>query len=79
MEYTAVLVVAEEGGYTAQCLELPAAISEGITKAETLENIREAIELVLELSQDQTRAFGEITKVDVVSVWNPRHFQFYES
>ncbi|WP_462272183.1 type II toxin-antitoxin system HicB family antitoxin [Methanohalophilus sp.] len=67
MEYTAVLVVAEEGGYTAQCLEMPAAISEGITKAETLENIREAIELALEVLQDQSGAFGEITKVDVVS------------
>ncbi|SDG33020.1 hypothetical protein SAMN04488589_2727 [Methanolobus vulcani] len=46
MEYTIVLETAEEGGYTARCLELPAAISEGNTKEEALENIKEAIELV---------------------------------
>ncbi len=40
MEYTIVLEAAEEGGYTACCLELPAAISEGDTKEETLENIK---------------------------------------
>ncbi|KXS44485.1 MULTISPECIES: type II toxin-antitoxin system HicB family antitoxin [Methanohalophilus] len=50
MEYTVVLEVAEEDGYTARCLEIPSAISEGDTKAEALENIREAIELVLEVS-----------------------------
>ncbi|RNI13000.1 type II toxin-antitoxin system HicB family antitoxin [Methanohalophilus sp. RSK] len=50
MEYTVVLEVAEEGGYTARCLELPSAISEGDTKADALENIREATELVLEAS-----------------------------
>jgi predicted RNase H-like HicB family nuclease len=40
MEYTIVLEVAEEGGYTAHCLELPAAISEGDTREEALENIK---------------------------------------
>lgn len=53
MQYTIVLEVAEEGGYTARCLELPAAISEGDTKEETLENIKEAIELVLEVTEEQ--------------------------
>ncbi|MDG6244553.1 MAG: type II toxin-antitoxin system HicB family antitoxin [Methanolobus sp.] len=46
MEYTIVLETAEEGGYTARCLELPAAISEGDTSEDALENIKEAIELV---------------------------------
>ncbi|ATU08790.1 type II toxin-antitoxin system HicB family antitoxin [Methanohalophilus portucalensis] len=67
MEYTVVLEVAEEGGYTARCLELPSAISEGDTKAEALENIREAIELVLEVTEEQAKVLGEITKVDVAS------------
>ncbi len=46
-------------GYTARCLELPAAISEGDTK--------EAIELVLEVIEEQARVLGEIAKVDVAS------------
>jgi predicted RNase H-like HicB family nuclease len=53
MEYTIALETAEEGGYTARCLELPAAISEGDTRKEALENIREAIELVLEVTEEQ--------------------------
>jgi predicted RNase H-like HicB family nuclease len=65
MEYTIALEVAEEGGYTARCLEFPAAISEGDTKEEALENIKEAIELVLEVTEEQARVFGEIAKVDV--------------
>lgn len=50
MQFTVKLEESEEGGYTAQCLELPAAISEGDTKAEALENIKEAIQLVLEVN-----------------------------
>ena len=51
MEYTVILEAAEEGGFTAHCEELPAAISEGDTKEEALENIKEAIELVMEVSE----------------------------
>jgi predicted RNase H-like HicB family nuclease len=54
-----------EGGYTAQCLELPAAISEGDTKEDALENIREAIQLVLEVTQEQARSYTEVCKVEV--------------
>lgn len=39
MRFTIKLEESEEGGYTAQCLEIPAAISEGDTKEEALENI----------------------------------------
>lgn len=42
------LIPAEEGGFTVQCVELPAAISQGDTRDEALVNIREAIELILE-------------------------------
>lgn len=55
MEYTIVLEIAEEGGYTVRCLELPAAISEGDTKEEAIENIKEAIELVLEVTKEQIK------------------------
>ena len=50
MKYTIILEKEKEGGYSAQCLELPGAISQGETKDEALENIKLAIELVLESS-----------------------------
>ncbi|MFZ3169574.1 MAG: type II toxin-antitoxin system HicB family antitoxin [Candidatus Methanoperedens sp.] len=67
MQFTVKLEEADEGGYTVQCLELPAAISEGDTKEEALENIKEAIQLVLEVSQEQARSYTEVFKVEVAS------------
>ncbi|MBN1762084.1 MAG: type II toxin-antitoxin system HicB family antitoxin [Methanomicrobia archaeon] len=49
MKYTIILEKEEEGGYSAQCLELPGAISQGETKEEALRNIKEAIEALLEV------------------------------
>jgi len=67
MQFTVKLEESEEGGYTAQCLELPAAISEGDTKEEALENIKEAIQLVLEVSLEQAQSYTEVFKVEVAS------------
>ncbi|MBN2487905.1 MAG: type II toxin-antitoxin system HicB family antitoxin [Methanosarcinaceae archaeon] len=67
MQYTIFLEESEEGGYTARCLELPAAISEGDTKDEALENIKEAILLVLDVTREQAHILGNIEKVDVAS------------
>ena len=67
MQFTVKLEESEEGGYTAQCLELPAAISEGDTKEEALENIKEAIQLVLEVSREQARSYTEVFSVEVAS------------
>jgi len=50
MKYTIILEKEEEGGYSAQCLELPGAISQGESKEETIENMKIAIEAVLEVS-----------------------------
>ena len=41
------------GYYTAQCVELPAAISQGKSEEEAKENVKEAIELVLEYLEDK--------------------------
>ena len=41
------------GGFSAQCVELPGAISQGETREETLRNIREAIEGYLEAFPDE--------------------------
>ena len=46
--YHVTLKAGEDGWYVVQCLEIPAAISQGRTKEEALTNIREAIALVLE-------------------------------
>ncbi len=48
-EFAVVLDKDADGGYSAQCVELPAAISQGDTKEEALKNVKEAIELVLEV------------------------------
>jgi predicted RNase H-like HicB family nuclease len=65
VRFTIKLEESDEGGYTAQCLEIPAAISEGNTKEEALENIREAIQLVLEVTREQAKILGEIATVEV--------------
>ncbi len=54
--FTVALRPEREGGYSAQCLELPPAISQGETKKEALTNIKEAIELVLEHLKAKERA-----------------------
>jgi predicted RNase H-like HicB family nuclease len=70
MKYTVILEPQEEGGYTVRCLELPGAISQGETKEEALANIKEGIELVLEvLSQElASRPNVEVLKVELADV-----------
>jgi predicted RNase H-like HicB family nuclease len=50
--FTAVFEEAEEGGYVAFVEELPGAISQGETLEEARENIREAIELILDVNRE---------------------------
>ena len=45
MRYTVVLEQEEDGGYVASVPALPGCISQGDTRTEALNNIREAIEL----------------------------------
>lgn len=52
MRLRVVLEPSEEGGYTVYVPSLPGCISEGDTRDEALENIREAIELYLEVVED---------------------------
>jgi DNA-binding transcriptional MerR regulator len=52
-QFTAVLTPdLEEGGYTVTCKEIPAAISQGETIQEALDNIADAIELCLDSEAD---------------------------
>ncbi len=68
MKYTVALEKEEEGGYSVQCLELPGAISQGETKEEALKNIREAIELVLEVVKEEAHALGKTTEISAVEI-----------
>ncbi len=73
MEYTVVLEPQKEGGYFVQCVEIPGAISQGDSKEEALTNIKEAIELVLEVQREKLHKKqhilrSEIIKVDVADV-----------
>ena len=52
MKLKIILEPSEDGGYTVLVPSLPGCISEGDTKEEALENIREAIELYLEPVED---------------------------
>lgn len=53
MKFTIVLEPQAEGGYTAYVPSLKGCISEGDTKEEALQNIREAIELYLEADTNE--------------------------
>lgn len=73
MKYTVVLEPQDEGGFTVQCVELPGAISQGETREEALANIREAIELILEVQREELQKKSptlrrEISKVEVADV-----------
>ena len=52
MKLKVVLEPSEEGGFTAYVPALPGCVSEGDTRQETIDNIKEAIELYLEPVED---------------------------
>ncbi len=62
--FTVLLRPEEDRGYSVRCLELPRAISQGETKKEAIDNIKEAIELVLEHLKERDRG----KKVEFVEV-----------
>lgn len=53
MKLKVVLEPSDEGGFTVYVPSLPGCISEGDTEKEALENIKEAIELYLEPTEDE--------------------------
>jgi predicted RNase H-like HicB family nuclease len=52
MKIKIVLEPSEEGGYTVVVPSLPGCISEGNSKEEAIQNIKEAVELYLESVED---------------------------
>ncbi|MGK7887055.1 MAG: type II toxin-antitoxin system HicB family antitoxin [Crocosphaera sp.] len=57
----------EDGYWVAQCPSLPPCISQGKTKEEAIANIREAIELYLEVLQEEGRVIPE-DKVETLTL-----------
>ncbi|MGI0086403.1 MAG: type II toxin-antitoxin system HicB family antitoxin [Nitrosotalea sp.] len=55
-KFTIIIQEEPEGGYTGKCLELRGAISYGKTIDELKENMKEAISLVLETLNEETRS-----------------------
>ena len=43
----------DEGGFWATCLEVPGANGQGATREECLENLAEAVKLILELNEEE--------------------------
>lgn len=62
MKLKVVLESSDDGGYTVYVPSLPGCISEGDNKRDALTNIREAIELYLEPTEDDITP-GEGTEV----------------
>jgi predicted RNase H-like HicB family nuclease len=52
MEYTAIIKQMSNGSYFAQCEQVSNAITQGDTMEEALENLKEAIYLVLEAESE---------------------------
>lgn len=70
--FTAVFEEAEEGGYIAYVAEVPGATTQGETLDEARENLREAIELVLETNREmaleQHEGRGRIQEILTVEI-----------
>ena len=66
MKIKVVFEAQEEGGYTVYVPSLPGCISQGDTKEEALRNIREAIELYLEVDEAQIEPIEGKEIIEVV-------------
>ena len=67
MKLQVILEPSDEGGFTAYVPSLPGCVSEGNTKKEALDNIKEAIELYLEPIEDDI-AYGSDSEITEIAV-----------
>ena len=66
MKLTVILEASEEGGFTALVPALPGCISEGRTREEAVNNIREAIGLYLEPVEDDLAPQPETERLELL-------------
>lgn len=75
MKLTIRLEESEEGGWTAQCVEIPGAISQGDTLDDALENVKDAITQIVEVRREEARraasARGPRRKVALREIESP--------
>ncbi len=68
-EFTALIEVAPEGGYWAICPEIPGANGQGEAIEETKDNLRQAIEIIMEdRIADMLRGLPKETIMDKVVI-----------
>ena len=53
MEYKAIITKTKSGHYIAQCEQIPAALTQGDTEEEALENLQDAIDLILKTEKEE--------------------------
>jgi predicted RNase H-like HicB family nuclease len=67
--YTILIQNEEEGGFSGRCLELPAAVSQGDTIDELRNNMREAIQLVLEhINEKSSQQKSDKVHIETITV-----------
>ena len=70
MKFTAIYEEAEEGGYIGYVAELPGANTQGETIEEVRENLKEAVELLLECYREEAEkhlsSLANATKEDLI-------------
>ena len=66
MKFKVVLEPSDEGGFTVYVPALPGCISEGDSEDEALQNIKEAIELYLEPTEDNTVVSDKARVIELV-------------
>ena len=68
MKFKVILEEAEEGGYVVYVPSLPGCVSQGETREEAIENIKEAIEVYLDIDDAQIDAEIKGKKAEVVEI-----------
>ncbi len=63
----AIVYPGEDGYWVAECPSLPGCISQGVTKAEALANIKEGVDLYIAVLQENGQPIPE-DRLEVISV-----------
>ena len=79
MNIRIVLEPSEEGGYTVYVPSLPGCISEGDTREEAIENIKEAIDLFLEPIEDEVILGEKAEQIESSASTSKRRFCYSQN
>ncbi len=68
MKFKVVLEEAEEGGYVVYVPALPGCVSQGETKEEAIENVKEAIEVYLDIDDAEIEAEIKGKNAEIIEI-----------